>query len=221
MSKQWARIKDRVRKLLALSGSPYEAEAASALAKAKDLLSHEGLGLSDLDLDRPGVVELRIVTGPRISPWEKRLLHCILLATYTEALHASEGTEGELILVGREANVLTAKILYDYLHETVRRKADTFRDSIDDLESFRIGMVDSIRRKFQDQEQAVGTSNAREDITAAMAREQARESTDYVQAHYRGASSSNDWYGVDPNSFGLGQGIGRKIRINRQLCPPD
>ena len=218
MNEQRARIKDRIRKLLALSESPYEAEAASALAKAQELLSHEGLSLSDFGVDASGVIELTVAAGPTISPWEKKLLRCILSATYTEALRAYGGREEELIIVGREANVVTAKVLYEYLHATVKRKADTFRDSIDDLESFRIGLVDSIRKKFRNQERAGGTSSARRDTIVAMERERSKENADYIEANYGSASSSDDWYGVDPNSYGLGQGIGKKIPINRQLA---
>jgi len=220
MHEQRAKIKDRIRKLLALSQSPYEAEAASALAKAQALLCREGLALSDLGVDASGVVELRVAAGPTISPWEKKLLKCILSATYTEALRAYGGKEEELIIVGREANVVTAKILYEYLHATVERKADTFRDSIDDLESFRIGIVDSIRKRLRDQEQAMGTSSARQDNIVAMERERWKENVDYVKAHYGSAGCSDDWYGVDPNSYGLGQGIGKKIPTNRQMPSP-
>ena len=116
--------------------------------------------------------------------------------------------------------MVTATILYEYLHATVERKADTFRDSIDDLESFRIGIVDSIRKKLRDQEQAMGTSSARQDDVVAMERERWKENVDYVKAHYGSAGSSDDWYGVDPNSYGLGQGIGKKIPTNRQMPSP-
>jgi hypothetical protein len=221
MNQQRARIKERIRKLLALSESPYEAEAAAALAKAQALLSREGLALSDFVLDADGVVELAVAAGIGISPWEKKLLKCVLSATYTGALRAYRNKEEELIIIGREVNAVTAKILYEYLHETVRRKADTFRDSIDDLESFRIGMVDSIQKKFQDQEQASHASSVRRDIIVAMEQERLKENRDYIKEHYGTPNSSDEWYGVDPNSFGLGQGIGKKISINRQISSVD
>lgn len=213
-----ARIKERVRKLLALAESPYDAEAASALAKAKALLSREGLGSLDFGACAPGIVESRVAAGPVVGPWERRLLRCVLQATYTEALRVRGGEEEELIIVGREANVVTAKLLYDYLHETVKRRGDAFRESMDDIESFRIGMVDSIRRKLQERDQVSAASSAGREITVAIERERSKENADYIKARYGSASPSDDWYGVDPNSYGLGQGIGRKIPINRHVA---
>ena len=205
---------DRIRKLLALSESPYDAEASLALEKAQVLLIKQGLTISDL-LEESKVIELSISYGKHIQPWEERLLKCILSATFTEAIQVYDKNEQELIIIGREANVITAKILYEYLHETVKRKAEVFRDSIEDLESFRIGMVDSIRTKFK--EKAIQHLNKQSDSTNELKHVFLRETEEYIEEHYGTPENKNSWYGVDPNSYGLGKGIGKKISIDQQL----
>ena len=101
MNKKQTNVVNRIRKLLALSESPYEAEAASALAKANALLSKQGLALSDVLVSGPEVVELRLTSVPRVSPWEVKLLKCILSATYTQALRVYEEKEQVLRIVAR------------------------------------------------------------------------------------------------------------------------
>jgi hypothetical protein len=98
MNKQREKIRERIRKLLALSQSPYEAEAASALEKAQKLLTREDFTLSDPGVDESVLVELRIGAGPIDSPWEKKLLKGILSATCTEAsLQRGRGKERPLL----------------------------------------------------------------------------------------------------------------------------
>ena len=213
----YAKIKDRIRKLLALSSSPHEAEAAAALAKAHELLLRHGLTMSEISTGESGIRELTVVIKASIDPWEEKLLKCILSATFTEALKTSGDNEEELIIIGREANIVTAKILYEYLHETIVRKCTTFSGSIEDLESFRIGMVDSLDRKFQDRNKGLRTAAISKEMIVALEHERSSENRRYIEEQYGKPDTSGTWYGVDPNSYGLGKAIGKKISINPQL----
>ena len=217
MDTKQSKIKDRIRKLLALSKSPHEAEAASALAKAHELLSRYGLGKSDLSSDVSGIVELVVALEAHIKPWEEKLLGSILSATFTEALCVDENNKQKLIVIGREANVVTAKILYEYLHETVERKAEMFCESIEDLESFRMGMVNSIDKKFKDQQNDTHDAGKNRDLVVVLENERSEENLQYIRERYGNPDFSDNWHGVDPNSYRLGKAIGRKISINRQL----
>ena len=212
-----SKIKDRICKLLALSKSPHEAEAASAMAKAHELLSKYGLGKPDLSSDVSGIIELAVAVEAHIKPWEEKLLGSILSATFTEALCVDENSKQKLIVIGREANVVTAKILYEYLHETVERKAKMFCESIEDLESFRMGMINSIDKKFQDQQNGIHDSDKKRDLVVVLENERSGENLQYIREHYGNPDFSENWHGVDPNSYRLGKSIGRKISISRQL----
>jgi len=215
------KIQDRIKKLIALSSSPSESEAASALAKARELLSKHGLTSEDITAETSDIREISIEAAGKISPWEEKLLQCILSATYTEALRIYREDTEEMLIIGREANCVTAEILYEYLHETIYRKGKIFTESIDDLESFRIGMVDSIKRKFQKQKQELKSRKARSSkkMLIILDKERRKENRQYINEHYGDVNESSTWYGLDENSYGLGKSIGSKISINRQISP--
>ena len=44
-----------------------------------------------------------------------------------------------------------------------------------------------------------------------------RENMDYIKKIYGNPEISENWYGVDSNSYGLGKAIGKKISIEQQL----
>ena len=213
-----SKIKERIKKLLSLSESPNEAEAASALAKAKLLLSRYGLNTSELTGNKSGEVNETVIQhGESLAPWEEKLLKCIIRATYTEILKITEEDKLRLVIIGQESNVISAELLFDYLKNAVEQRADLFSESIDDLESFCIGMVESISQKFEKRaEKEIKSAGSRELVSTAE-RKSKRENLDYIQNVYGQPEESDNWYGVDSNSFGLGKAVGRKISINSQI----
>lgn len=64
-------VKDKIAKLLALSASPYEAEARAALLKARKLMAEHKLELSDIEEKQAQVVKIStgLWYGPRRNVW--------------------------------------------------------------------------------------------------------------------------------------------------------
>ena len=98
-----------------------------------------------------------------------------------------------------------------------REVAEMFCESIDDLESFSVGMVNSIDKKFQDQQNDNQDSDKKSDLVVVLENERSEESLQYIREHYGNPDFSESLHGVDPHSYRLGKAIGKKISINRQL----
>ncbi len=212
------KIKDRIIKLLALAESPNESEAASALAKAKMLLSRYELDISELSVEKSTLVnEISIEQENLLAPWEEKLLKCILRATHTEILKIYEDDKRTLKIIGRKSNIITADILFEYLKSAIEMRANVFKDSIDDTESFRLGLAESIKQKFEERaKQDIKLSNCN-DLVSTVEKVSKKENMEYIKNIYGTPEASDNWYGVDSNSYGLGKAIGRKISIDPQI----
>src|SRR6056297_3342508 len=112
-------IIDKIKKLLALSKSPNEKEAASALQKAKALLAKYGIDFSEINKANINILEKVFIKNKEISNWQYKLIECITYSTFTEAIIEVNDKEQEIKIIGRKVNVITAMNLYEYLDTTV------------------------------------------------------------------------------------------------------
>ena len=79
------------------------------------------------------------------------------------------------------------------------------------MESFYIGMVESINQKFDDKlKQEMKLSNSIE-IVLNIEKISKKENQDFINDNYGNPKINDNWYGVDPNSYGLGKAIGKNI----------
>jgi len=115
MNPEEEKILNKIKKLFALSESPNEKEAASALNKAKVLLAKYGLEHSPLEGPSVNLTERELVRNTDIHDWQIKLIECIGESTYTEAIIESFEKERRIVIIGRRANVLSAVNLYKYL----------------------------------------------------------------------------------------------------------
>lgn len=149
----------KVRKLLALGESPSEAEAASALAKARSLLARHGLSLEDVRPERDDIVESAILEKRRLRAWESHLVAVVTEATFTRALHVTAAGSSRVLIVGREVNTGAAKALFEYLHLVVLKLGRANGERVAHLESFKLGVVHRIGERLAAGEEGVsGTS---------------------------------------------------------------
>jgi len=106
----------KIKKLLALSKSANEHEAALAAVKATELLEKYNMTLTDIEIETAEMVEDKITTGFKRTPkWVFRLGVVIADNTYTRILVGNK----YLKVLGARADVETANYLFHYLYKTI------------------------------------------------------------------------------------------------------
>lgn len=152
----------RVDKLLALAANnPNEAEAASAAAKAQDLLAAYQLDMSALELadgKKHGRREEKKLKGG-LYQWQRDLWHNVAqlnFCLYWFIRGLRKGTNYQHRLIGRTSNVVGTKLMAEYLEQAIERIA---RDHYDNNPSryfskagiaFREGMSARICQRLRD-----------------------------------------------------------------------
>jgi hypothetical protein len=208
---------ERIKKLFALTESPNESESAAALDKAKELLAKHKLSIDEIKNETALVKEKLLEVVIDIKPWEEELLSCITNTTFTEILVLHIDSNKHLQLIGREANIITAKILYEYLHDIIMKKGNLFHECIDDIESFRLGMIESIKYKLKQRLLHKKSVENMEYQIVVVQKGCKEENMSYINREYGKTNMRDNWYGIDENSYGLGKSIGSKITLNSQL----
>jgi Protein of unknown function (DUF2786) len=130
------KILDRVKKLLALSQSPNENEAAQANEKAHAImLEHniqlDQLGVTSDDKDEDYIFDEEIVTDS--LPWRRRIGNAVATMYFCGYLfmHESEGVPGKPgykrwdrhMFTGEPSNVAVVKVMFLYLTEAIDQAA--------------------------------------------------------------------------------------------------
>lgn len=120
-----SKIIGRIRKLLSLSKSANEHEAASAAASAaKMMLEHE---IEEASLcDAPEAVEKSTLdeTGKKRVPWKGILAHSLTVAHGCKAYTERSNGGATIKIVGQPSKVATIRYMYAYLVSEVNRLAD-------------------------------------------------------------------------------------------------
>lgn len=111
----------KIRKLLALSGSPNPNEAAAAAAKARKLLLEHNLSMDALGVAPEEVREEVFATGAR-SVVRGALIFAGAKLHLCALLYGGQaGRNGSWILVGRPGNIEAARVLIQYLLDAMDR----------------------------------------------------------------------------------------------------
>jgi hypothetical protein len=137
-------IIDKIRKVLALSSSPNEAEAASAAAKVQEMLAEYKLTMADLEAENQQEVIRDSDFLTDRAAWIKPLMQSVAKLCFCGYFfetfpadwvrkHGLDQTSSRLLagsrfrifyrhnFIGKEADVLAAKILGAYLIEAMQR----------------------------------------------------------------------------------------------------
>lgn len=137
------KVIDKIRKLLALATSPNEHEAASAAAKAQDLMQEYDLSVESVsvkvDPRTGGITETdRIVLRAFGKPggWKVRLFETIAKTSdcwiTTSQWHwdgKQYSRDDTAVLIGRPLDIQLAHYLFDYLVTTLERLQKEYGDS--------------------------------------------------------------------------------------------
>lgn len=151
------KIIDRIRKLFALAESPNEAEAMSAMEKAHALLLQYNLTVSDLkEESKTEINELEFCEAGRMRAWKKLLIYYVTkanyCASYTMVTRGSYkyDTKGKQVIkiVGREANVISAKEMLKYIFASIERLS---KDIDHDMkESYKTGFSEALCKRLKE-----------------------------------------------------------------------
>lgn len=246
MDKATDEILAKVKKLMALGESPSEAEAASALAKARMLLARYGLSISDVETKETEVVEGVLLEKRRLRAWESHLVWVVTRATFTQALHVTRGDTSQVLIIGREINTVAAAELFKYLHLTVLKLGRAHGKEVYHLDSFKVGVVERIGERLTESEDgatwcgdanddAAGkkrsakaprqTSTASDDSATAndralmvqMSVSSERENDAYIKSKYGETKAKRGGRRVDADSYHRGRAAGEGVNLNRQI----
>lgn len=224
-------ILEKVKKLMALGTSPSEAEAASAIEKAREILARHGLSMTDVETHLPEIVEGVLLEKQRLRSWEARLIHVIARATFTQALHIKRGKNSHVLLIGREVNTIAAKNLFDYLHLVTLKLGRAHSSKVAHLESFKCGVVQRIgeRLRYNAEEDKDKKTDAtivkhkeakiseEKSLVPLMDKTAEKENTDFIAQKYGKTSSRRTGRSVDAQSYYMGIKAGEKVSLNRQI----
>lgn len=237
----------KVRKLLALGSSPSEAEAASAMEKARMLLARYGLTVSDVGSgdpdsdDRlardPTVGESVLIEKKRLRKWESALIGAVARATFTQALHVGGGGSTRVVLIGREVNTAAAAELFAYLHRVILKLGRAHSGQVAHLESFKLGVAHRLDERLgaqagQNTREGSGADRAKEGAAGKpsaedLAGERAlavrmehlaeRENKSFIEEKYGKVKTRNVSRSVERDSYFAGRAAGDTVSLNKQL----
>ena len=199
------RIKEKIRKLFALARSPHEAEAASARAKAEDLMKRYGISATQ----EPGsadTVETELVPGQEIPEWKKALAAVVAAYTRCEALFIGSGKSAGIHLAGGRQNLERGTRLFTYLEMKILKISPKYIPVVRDIEGFRLGMVAGVQERLEAALFRVGPEDRRIAVKEKVPGEEGGS-----------PAAGGEWtasVSADPDSFGLGRAVGRKITLD-------
>lgn len=161
------RIIDRIRKLLNLSESGNEHEAAAAAAKAQALLAEYNLQMADIPEDGRGCTASTsdVKTRIKLEKWAFALAHKTARAFSCDYYHSSLG---RTTFVGVGADAEVCAWTFSYLYRALMRMASAYmrgrggRGSYIDgqlRESYLTGAVIVIGRRLREQAQQTPTTS--------------------------------------------------------------
>lgn len=206
-----SRIKERIRKLLALSKSCNENEAALAVKKADELM--EKYRLAGDDLVEYTAQKIKYVK--RYTSWRAVLANAAecLYATY----HVASSYDGTLIFFGDELDVFMATEVYRYLEEAVRRLA---RSNIRKNAGFRYrqSWKHGCASRIYDRMMELGKKCSWRSPDAM--KEQKRAVAAYVNNKITSVSRSRKKVSLDMNAFTKGMAAGDGVSLGRQVENP-
>lgn len=148
-------IANKIKKLLALSQSPNEAEAIAASQKAQELLTRYNLSMADLaDSSQENVEQHEVSTQQKSDRWRESLIDGVAHANFCKFLtRTTRGKGSTYLLIGRPSNCKVATLQYEYLCKTVERLANTAINETGEKgfrNAFRVGCAQRIRQRLKE-----------------------------------------------------------------------
>lgn len=155
-------IIDKIRKLLALSNSSNEHEAALAASHAQRLLSEHNLAMADIESEqKPQLADkVEASVSKTLPKWVRHLSAGVCIAFDCQGIH--HPATGKLTFIGIGADVQVAAYTFAYLDKTVRRLCSNYMklSSYENIparhrelmrQSYYLGAVSTITARLREQ----------------------------------------------------------------------
>lgn len=209
-AKETEKEKDRIRKLLALSSSPFENEAAEAIKKAKSLMARGSISLDEDREERIYMVPL--YQAGRFPYYARVLMNYISESTgvYIVTSYNQDGTKTS-VAYGTLEETETSIYLWDYLVSSAEREIEKLRKMGKHItkDSFIRGAVLALSSR---------TADADDDTALALIRNENKEKTQrMIFADMKITTRSYYSRGGDAASFRQGEGFGSKLSIPEKI----
>ena len=221
------KILTRIQKLLNLASGSSEHEAASAAAQAQKLMAKYDLCIEDITEDdekrATTVIEVEVASGKRMISWVYDLFCAVTDAFGTRTLIVDGYKYKGLKVVGSESDVHATRITFEYLYDTVDRLAEgQAGNGKAFINSYRLGVVASIREKLRAQARANKKevqAEATEAGTALVLRKD-QALVDYMKK-FTGSYKPSKQNNMDVGGYRNGMVDGQNVGLDKQLDKGD
>jgi hypothetical protein len=223
-------IIQKIQKLLALSQSPNQAEAESALEKAHAILEKYNLSMGDIrDSVMGEITEETVSTANRMESWREILMyelawtaHCRMFRNRSYN-HERGRMEYRRMIVGREANIATFQWMYEYLSHTITRKVQNIQGRRA-KNSYRLGMVAAFQTKLRqirenEREKARGAQKAATGDQKHELMVIENEIDLFLKRHYPNLKTQKAQINsqIDQGALNEGLDAGRRVSLSTQV----
>lgn len=200
-------VKRRVKKLLALSKSPNENEAASALRKANELMADYKLTAEQFS----DYTKAKVKGTKRFIRWRVVLANAVenLYATYHYTDH-----EGNIVFIGEELDVFMSTEMYKYLVKTIDRMAkQNIRKNAKYKyrQSYRAGIASRLYDRMYELGQQCSWRNPKE------LKAQKKQIAEFVEKQVAIETSKKKFEKANPLAFSKGNNDANGINLSRQM----
>lgn len=219
------RIIEKVRKLLALSNSSNEHEAALAAAHAQRLLAEHNLAMSELEVKEEGAGEAELLVAKTVAKWLSSLFATVANAFDCFPIVTTNQDNSRLRFIGVGEDPGVAACTLQYLIKDLRRLASGYLSNLELRDgkqaaadrqrirtSYLLGGVHGIRQALQNQKaQTPTTSKALVPIKDALIKQYREERVGELKTR-RSRSST-----VVSEAFHQGRQDGASLQLNPTL----
>jgi hypothetical protein len=228
-----APVIEKIKKLLALSNSSNEHEAALAASHAQRLLAAHNLAMADIEAthkpDRADKVETMV--SRTLPKWLRNLSGGVSSAFDCQAIH--HPANGKMTFIGVGADVEIAAYTFDYLNRTVRKLCTSYMKQHASTtmvnrhrellrQSYFLGVVSTINSRLREQKiQTPITTGTLVVVKEGLIRQAMHEFGNIRTVRSRKSYINADAYckgQTDGKKVGFNQGLGGNGSMQTSIC---
>jgi len=220
LSDKQKEIIEQVQKLLALSKSSNEHEAALALARAEALLEKYRLDMTQIEMMGGGKEDIiedqdPLFDSENLAPWETRLAHGI---AYIYGCTTIRLNNKLIRIIGRSSDIMFVRYLVTYITlELFRFSAALYKKRKDYKNAYFLGAVDVIIQRLKEA-QAATQENYTNKFAVVTVNNRYNEASAALDKFYPNATASTHKSAKPLNreAYWLGQETGHKIKLSEE-----